>query len=134
MIREDILKDLKENCYIDTNVDTRLVDVTIKYVLDTIIYPLDPEFTNENPDYVDIYLPAIAWYVNAELVIPLSYKTKNAGVIRNVGEGYTQSAESEVRNLREHYLSKAEIYLNRLKRHLNKHQKVNNTPHFPINL
>lgn len=132
MTLEEIKGDLVAYSYIDKNVDARLVDVTLQWVFDAVIYPLNAAALEVEPaEFRAYYLPVLGWYVQAEVVLPLSFKSKNAGVVRNTGD-YQASALEELKAMRAFYLDKAEVYLKRLEAHLSSGVRKSVVKHCPI--
>lgn len=131
---EKTYNDILEHGYIDRNVDKRLVCNTITYVIDSVIKPLKSTLDDVfDADWLEYYVPVIAYFTNSELVMPLSYKTKNAGLLQNSGADYRAPSIDEIRALKDLYISRGEFYLKRLKKHLNKHITTHST-HFPIHV
>jgi hypothetical protein len=120
---------LKENSFINENVDDKLLRTTIIQVQDMQVHPLlgsglynelKDQITNNNvstdnrtllQDYVQ---PVIIWWVMADGTIPLTYKFMNKSVVKKNSEN-SQSAElEELITVANNFKNKAEFYTKRL--------------------
>lgn len=65
-------------------------------------------------DLLDNYLFPLAKYAVAqELMIPLSYKIRNAGVVQNTSDGLITTQANDIKYLIDYYRTRVEFYINR---------------------
>ncbi len=124
---------LKATSYIDRNVSGEILAPAIKYVQDDIVenllgtklYQKLIELVNsreidlkENGEYkelLDGYLfDLIVYSVLAEIQVPLSYKTRNKGLVQSGDDKLSNAFMSEVKYIETHYRNKADLYRRRL--------------------
>lgn len=67
-------------------------------------------------DYITQFLK---YKVLAEIVIPLSYKYRNAGIVQSMGDHYQQSAMRDAVAVQNHYEARANFYHERMTKYLN---------------
>lgn len=108
----------------------------------------EPEYVR--PDY-DIYnelvydyvLPIYKWGVLSELQTPLTFKTKEAGVIQLSDNGVASANINDTTFLMQYYRDKMDFYINRLKDYLRKKarldgwvidESLNYYEYFPLNI
>lgn len=110
----------------------------------------EPEPEYVRPDY-DIYnelvydyvLPIYKWGVLSELQTPLTFKTKEAGVISLSDNGVASANINDTTFLMQYYRDKMDFYINRLKDYLRKKarlegwvidESLNYYEYFPLNI
>ena len=70
--------------------------------------------------------PYLSYMVQSIIVVPITYKIRNAGVIQQYDQGFTSTQMKDTQYLKDYYDGKAEFYGNRLTTYLQK-----NTADFP---
>lgn len=69
---------------------------------------------------IDEYItPFLKFKVLAEIVIPMSYKYRNSGVVQSTGDHYQQSTMKDATLVQNHYELRASFYAERLSKYLN---------------
>ena len=68
-------------------------------------------------DYIKPYL---SYMVQSIIVVPITYKIRNAGVVQQYDNGFTTSQMKDTQYLKDYYDGKAEFYGNRLTEYLKK--------------
>lgn len=69
---------------------------------------------------LDEYItPFLKYKVLAEIVIPLSYKYRNVGVVQSTGDHYQQSVMRDAVAVQNHYETRANFYHERMTKYLN---------------
>lgn len=130
---------LKENSFINENVDDKLLRTTIIQVQDMQIHPIlgtglyneiksqivANTVTNLNRDLLQDYIqPVIIWWVMADGTIPLTYKFMNKSVVKKNSEN-SQSAElEELITVANNFKNKAEFYTKRLIKFLESNETI----------
>lgn len=129
---------IKENFSLDKNVSTVYIIPTIKLsqdihlqkILGTDLYNFiretvfnDPTLEatgNEDVKYlVDNYIKdTLLYFTLSELVLPISFKIRNLGVVSNNDEHLTNALITEVEYLKEHYKQYGQYYAERLSNYL----------------
>lgn len=123
---------LKKDSYIDVNVDDNTIrvaalaiqDIIIERVTGTCLFDILSDMVCSgainNPcnsvykELLDSYLfPIFSYGILSEINIPLSLKTRNAGVIRNNDDSLTQTSLDDIKYLNQLYRNKADFYINR---------------------
>lgn len=126
------VKRLKKESYLDDNVNENDIRVAIKAIQDIIIERItgtcladklkelickDEVYCKGNELYktllVDYLFNIFVYGVPLELNIPLSYKTRNAGQIRNNDDSLTQSPLNDIKYTNEWYKFKMNFYIDR---------------------
>ena len=130
---------LKENSFINENVDDKLIRATIIQVQDMQIHPIlgtglynelkaqiqANTVTNLNRDLLQDYIqPVIIWWVMADGTIPLTYKFMNKSVVKKNSE-ISQSADlEELITVANNFKNKAEFYTKRLIKYLESNETI----------
>lgn len=125
---------IKSESYLDLNVNEKSISVAAKYIQDGYVEKaLGRCLSNKlkelvcdgqicNPMYscykilLDDYIfPIFTYGIQAELAQPLTYKERNAGVIKSSDDSIITSVLDEVKELRKTYYSHLNMYITRLK-------------------
>jgi len=137
-------KYLKDNSYIDNNVDDKLLTPLIILAQDKHVLPITgtslwndllAQITSGtvSSDYQDLlnnYLQkATLWWTLAEAVLPLSYKFTNKNVMQKNSDNSQPAAMADLLKLKDQFTQNAEYYSERATRHLRA-----NTDTFPLYL
>ena len=67
----------------------------------------------------DYITPFLKFKVLSEIVIPLSYKYRNAGLVQSTGDHYQQSTMRDATAVQNHYDTRANVYHQRMTKYLN---------------
>jgi len=120
---------LKENSFINENVDDKLLRTTIIQVQDMQIHPIlgtglyneikaqitANTVTNANRDLLQDYIqPVVIWWVMADGTIPLTYKFMNKSVVKKNSENSQSADLEELITVANNFKNKAEFYTKRL--------------------
>ena len=104
--------------------DVELRSITGKCLLEKlqqIVFDkeIDEEVNVNYKDLIDNYIqPFLLYQVISEIVIPISYKMSNFGVMQSSDEKDTAVDNKQINLVREYYLNKANVYKERLQDHL----------------
>lgn len=123
---------LKKDSYIDANVSENMIRVAGLYVQDTIIEHIigsslydaiaamiecgtinDPENSSYRILITDYLFPVFAYAIQSELLVPLHFKIRNAGVVMANPDSTTSSILSDIKYLDKQYAHKADYYTRR---------------------
>jgi hypothetical protein len=130
---------LKENSFINENVDDKLIRATIIQVQDMQIHPIlgtglyneikaqiqANTVTNLNRDLLQDYIqPVIIWWVMADGTIPLTYKFMNKSVVKKNSENSQSADLEELITVANNFKNKAEFYTKRLIKYLESNETV----------
>lgn len=105
---------------IETSQDIYLQEAIGSMLLDKI-YDLVASGDVEEPykTLLDEYItPFLKFKVLSEIVIPLSYKYRSAGIVQSTGEHYQQSAMKDAVAVQNHYEMRANFYHQRMTKYL----------------
>ena len=120
---------LKENSYIDLNVDDKKIRVAIQFIQDLIIKDVlgiglfntltdlieNGEVKSAWKDLLDNYIHPIFYYgVVAELAIPLSYKNRNIGTYQIMDDKASGTQLNDIKYLTSYYNNKRDFYISHL--------------------
>jgi hypothetical protein len=126
-------KYVKDNSWIDNNVDDKLITQVIILAQDKHILPLTgTSLWNDilaqigsgtvSADYQDLlnnYLQkATLWWTLAEAVLPLSYKFTNKNVMQKNSDNSVPATMNDLLKLKDQFVQNAEYYGERTTRHL----------------
>lgn len=99
--------------------DMFVVNITGSDLLDEIKGQLPSSLTNDNTTLLEEYLhPAMLYWIQAEIIRPLSYRFTNIGVQTKDSERSQPISEFEINKLENHMKSRAEFYATRAMRFL----------------
>lgn len=130
---------LKENSFINENVDDKLIRATIIQVQDMQIHPIlgtglyneiksqiqANTVTNLNRDLLQDYIqPVIIWWVMADGTIPLTYKFMNKSVVKKNSENSQSADLEELITVANNFKNKAEFYTKRLIKYLESNETI----------
>lgn len=138
-------KYLKAKSLINGNVDFEMIspiidatqELKIKPLLGTNLY--DRVVYESTPTGVDTYAnlstairnllegyiqPAMNWYIQADLLLPLKFRSVNKGVMEKNSSQSQAAATSDVQMLEQRYLNKAENYGSRMARFIEANQTL----------
>lgn len=120
--------------YLDSNIDRKqlrtavlfaqtLLEEHLGYCFMNKLYSwkLDNTVVNDfdTEQMINEYIvPIIAYKVQSELAVPLSFKEKNTGVVNISGEVFNSSSRTDITYLKNYYEQKFQFYLDRLEKHL----------------
>ena len=131
LISEDTLKNetiLNDNVgseyigpAIETSQDIYLQEVIGSMLLDKLYEDvandtLDGQYKTLLDDYIT---PFLKFKILAEIVIPMSYKYRNSGIVQTTGEHYQQTTMRDATMVQNHYEQRATFYHQRLTKYLN---------------
>lgn len=102
-------QDMGLTSILGTNLTKALTDLVARNAIDTPPYTAYKELLDKAQYY-------IAYKAIAELVVKVSYKIANAGVVKTSDENVINASEGEVMRQRGYYESKADFYANELQR------------------
>ena len=137
-------KYLKDNSYIDNNMEDKLLTPIILLTQDKYILPLvgtslwndivaQITASSVSTDYQDLlnnYLQkATLWWTLTEGVLPLSYKFTNKNVMQKNSDNSEPASMADLLKLKDQFTQNAEYYSERATRHLRA-----NTDKFPLYL
>lgn len=120
---------LKNNSYIDLNVDDKKIRVAIEFIQDLIIKEClgtslfdtltnlieDGEVKGVWKELLETYIHPIFYYgVVAELIIPLSYKNRNIGTYQIMDDKAVGTQLSDIKYLTSYYNNKKDFYVSQL--------------------
>lgn len=133
---------LKKESYIDSNVNEKTLRTAIKYIQDSIVERVigtclfdklkelicedeicTPLFQYYKILLDDYLLPIFIHGVEAEISIPLSFKNRNAGTVRNVSDELIQATLDDIKYLNQFYNNKKDFYIKRAIDFLKCHRK-----------
>lgn len=124
---------IKDNSLIEGNVEAKLLTPMIilsqdKYILPLLGTTLYNDILSQvvantvSSDYQsllnDYIQKALLWYVQAEAVLPLSYKFTNKNVMQKNSDNSVPATMSDLLKLKDQFLNDAEYYANRCRLHL----------------
>jgi hypothetical protein len=133
---------LKQNSYIDNNVDEKILTILIKKAQDMFIIPLigsnmfndiasqvavafvssGSPVTADYRDLLDNYIaPALTWYAMADSTFPLSYKFNNKNVGQKSSDNTQPASKRDLDLLKQGFLNDAQWYGTRLRDHCRAH-------------
>lgn len=110
---------------IETSQDIYLQQLIGTMLLDKLYNLIDTNTINndENAHYktlIDDYITNYLKYkVLSEIVIPLAYKYRNAGIVQTTGDHYNNSPMKDAVLVQNHYELRANFYAQRLTQYLN---------------
>lgn len=122
-------KTIKEYSTIMDNVDGNYLQTAIREAQDSALEPtigtnlleelsqhIIENSLNEHEKYLlDYYIkPFLIYSVLANIIIPISYKLRNAGAVQNYDQQSTAASMNEQHYLMQYYANKANYYENRL--------------------
>ena len=129
------IDEIKQNKVINANVDEEYIepalkeaqDIYLREILGDSLYTAIEERINENT-LADKYATLVEQYIKpylenrmlSSLVIPISMKIRNAGVIQQFDQGFNTSNVKDVAYLADYHKGKVEFYGNRLTAYLSK--------------
>lgn len=120
---------IKQNSLMGDNLDGKYLRAAIEtaqiqHLQETIgtqlykklLNDLDADILDENEEeLMDNYIrPFLLHLVLADIIIPIQYKFRNAGMMGNTDERLQRSSLDEANFLRQYYMDKAHFYGNRL--------------------
>lgn len=123
---------IKKESFLDKNVDDNQVRTSMIYVQDTImkrvlgrcLYDRLEElicncgiYEDENEHYrhlLDEYIfPVLVWGIQEDIQVPISYKTRNMGVISTGDTNIANSTLNDINYVRTYYQNKVDFYMSR---------------------
>lgn len=125
---------LKANTVIDTNVDMRLLNPTLRLVQEKYVLPIlgtalynklktDVQATSLAGNYKtlmdDYILPCLMWYVLYEAPVPLSYRLTNKDVVRKTSDNSQAAPLNELQYAMDKARDNAEYYAMKIYKYLN---------------
>lgn len=125
---------LKANTVIDTNVDMRLINPTLRLVQEKYVLPiLGTALYNKLKTEVqaatlagsyktlmdDYILPCLMWYVLYEAPVPLSYRMTNKDVVRKTSDNSQAAPVNELQYIMDKAKDNAEYYAMKIYKYLN---------------
>ena len=128
---------LKNNSYIDLNVDDKKIRVAIEFIQDLIIKDClgislfntltdlieNGEVKGTWKDLLENYIHPIFYYgVVAELIIPLSYKNRNIGTYQIMDDKAVGTQLNDIKYLTSYYNNKKDFYVSKLQDFLRNNQ------------
>ena len=130
LIGEQSLKDFNINDNLDANYLNPAIhtaqEIYLQQIIGTKLLEKIKDMIANNSltdDYkllLDDYItPYLQFKVSAELVIPIAYKTRNAGVVVTNNEYVTNTQMKDATYLKNHYEDRADFYSIRLSKYLN---------------
>lgn len=114
---------LADNCdgtYLNSAIETAQLQHLMPLLGTQLYNRICNDITNGtlNEDYkflLDDYIqPFMIQQVLSDIIIPLSYKLRNAGTVQNSDDRMNQSSKSEIDYLQQFYADKAAFFANRL--------------------
>ena len=127
---------LAQDTQLQSTIGTELLESlqkkVINYTADVPVHPIEPEepYSDSIDDHknsrykelLDYYIqPYLIYQVLSEIIIPISYKLSNFGVMRTDDEKAYVADNSKVDLLKQHYNDKADFYKRRLQYYLIDH-------------
>lgn len=116
--------------FIETAQDIRVQEVLGSKLLRRLQQMIDTNTLND--DYRELLeehiTPMLVWETLAQMVIPTTYKLRNAGVVQNYGEHIQTTTMSDANALKNDYETKSNFYQSRLLAFL--HANHNRYPEF----
>lgn len=137
------IEELKQNNVINANVDSEYIEpalkeaqaIFLKELIGDALYTVIENKINGNTltgkyqtlvnDYIKPYLEM---RMLSSLVVPISMKIRNAGVIQQFDQGFNSSNVKDVAYLADYYNGRVEFYENRMTEYLKKN--VNDIPEY----
>jgi len=125
---------LKDNTVIDTNVDMRLLNPTLRLVQEKFILPIlgtalynklcsDISGSSLSGNYKtlmdDYILPCMMWYVLYEAPIPISYRITNKDIVRKNSDNSQAVSINELQYNMDRARDNAEYYAAKIYKYLN---------------
>lgn len=137
------IDELKQNNVINANVDSEYIepalreaqDIFLREIIGDALYSTIENKINGNT-LTGKYLTLVNQYIKpylenrmlASLVVPISMKIRNAGVIQQFDQGFNSSNVKDVAYLADYYNGRVEFYENRMTEYLKKN--VNDIPEY----
>lgn len=135
------IDEIKQNNVINANVDSEYIepalreaqDIFLREILGDALYNAIENRINSN-NLTGKYATLVNQYIKpylenrmlASLVVPISMKIRNAGVIQQFDQGFNQSSVKDVNYLADYYNGRVEFYGNRMTAYLSKN--INDIP------
>lgn len=137
------IEELKQNNVINANVDSEYIepalreaqDIFLREIIGDALYNTIENKINGNT-LTSKYLTLVNQYIKpylenrmlASLVVPISMKIRNAGVIQQFDQGFNSSNVKDVAYLADYYNGRVEFYENRMTEYLKKN--INDIPEY----
>ena len=137
------IEELKQNNVINANVDSEYIepalkeaqDIFLREIIGDTLYSTIENKINGNT-LTGKYLTLVNQYIKpylenrmlASLVVPISMKIRNAGVIQQFDQGFNSSNVKDVAYLADYYNGRVEFYENRMTEYLKKN--INDIPEY----
>ena len=137
------IEELKQNNVINANVDSEYIepalreaqDIFLREIIGDALYNTIENKINGNT-LTGKYLTLVNQYIKpylenrmlASLVVPISMKIRNAGVIQQFDQGFNSSNVKDVAYLADYYNGRVEFYENRMTEYLKKN--INDIPEY----
>lgn len=137
------IEELKQNNVINANVDSEYIepalreaqDIFLREIIGDTLYNTIENKINGNT-LTGKYLTLVNQYIKpylenrmlASLVVPISMKIRNAGVIQQFDQGFNSSNVKDVAYLADYYNGRVEFYENRMTEYLKKN--INDIPEY----
>ena len=137
------IEELKQNNVINANVDSEYIepalreaqDIFLREIIGDTLYSTIENKINGNT-LTGKYLTLVNQYIKpylenrmlASLVVPISMKIRNAGVIQQYDQGFNSSNVKDVAYLADYYNGRVEFYENRMTEYLKKN--INDIPEY----
>lgn len=103
---------LAQDIELQSTIGTKLLEALQQMVLDETI---DSESNSKYKELLDYYIqPFLLYNVLKEIIIPISFKLSNFGVMRSDDEKTYSSERSHIELLKKHYTDKADFFKRRL--------------------
>ena len=124
---------LKNNSYIDKNVEDKAIRIAVEFIQDTIIATaLGQELYNKISELVQLgavtgvykslleeYIHPIFYYgVASEILLPISFKQRNIGTFQASDDKVYNTGLNDIKYIISNYNNKRDYYINRLEEHL----------------
>lgn len=101
-----------QDIYLQEAIGTMLLD---KLCSDVANNTIDDPYKTLLDDYIT---PFLKFKVLAEVVIPISFKYRNAGIVQSTGDHYQNSTMRDATMVQNHYEQRANFYHQRLTQYL----------------
>ena len=106
-----------QDIYLQEAIGSMLLDKLYKLIdTNTIKDENNAHYKTLLDDYI---IPFLKYKVLAEIVIPISYKYRNSGVVQSTGDHYQQSQMKDAILVQNHYDTRSNFYHQRLTSYLN---------------
>ena len=134
LISEDTIKTTSN---LDDNISSKYLTTAIQLAQDTELRSViggemlaaleskvrEKQLTEPYKELLDVYIqPYLCYQVLSEIVIPLAYKFKNAGMVQTDTEHVRNTGIADAGYLRQYYTDKADNYKRMLQRYLRNHR------------